>query len=58
MDIIKREDQWDKWRQIKQATGNPQMGATNLVQRMEGNSVVDILKALAMNKEIQKITEK
>ncbi len=42
----------------KKATGDPQMGATNLVQQMEDNSVVDILKASAMNKEIQKVTEK
>jgi hypothetical protein len=32
MDIIKREEQRDQWRQIKQATGDPQTGATNLVQ--------------------------
>jgi hypothetical protein len=58
VDIIKRKEQRDEWRQIEQATGDPQTGATNLVQRMEGDSVVDILKALAMNKEIQKVTEK
>jgi hypothetical protein len=57
MDIIKREEQQDEWRQIKQATGDPQTGTTNLVQQMEGNIIVDILKALAMNKEIQKVTE-
>jgi hypothetical protein len=34
------------------------MGATNLVQQMEGNCVVNILEALAMNKEIQMVTEK
>ncbi len=44
--------------QIKQETGDPQTGATNLMQQMECNSVVNILKALAMNKEIQKVMEK
>ncbi len=34
------------------------MGATNLVQQMEGDCVVDILKGLAMNKEIQKVMGK
>jgi hypothetical protein len=34
------------------------MGATNLVERMEGDCVMDILEELAMNKEIQKVTEK
>ncbi len=58
MDIIKREEQRDEWGRIKQATGDPQRGATNLMQQIEGNSVVDILKALAMNKDIQKVTEK
>jgi hypothetical protein len=58
MDIIKREEQWDEWRRINQATGDPQTGATNLVQRMEGNRVVDILEASAMTKEIQVVTEK
>ncbi len=32
MDIIKREEQRDEWRKINQATGDPQTGATNLVQ--------------------------
>jgi hypothetical protein len=58
MDIIKREEQRDQWRQIKQATGDPQTGATNLVQQMEGDSDVDILKTSVMNEEIQKVTKK
>jgi hypothetical protein len=58
MDIIKREERWDKWRRIKQGTGKPRTGATNLVQRMEGNVVVDILETSAMNKEIQTVMEK
>jgi hypothetical protein len=58
MEIIKCEEQRDKCQQIKQATGDPQMGATNLVQQMEGDSVVDILEASTMNKEIQKVMEK
>jgi hypothetical protein len=58
MDIIKQEEQQDEWRRINQATGDPWMGATNLVQWMEGNRVVDILEALAMTKEIQVVLEK
>jgi hypothetical protein len=58
MDIIEHEEQQDEWWQIKQATGDPQTGATNLVQQMEGNSVMDILKASTMNEEIQKVMEK
>ncbi len=34
------------------------MRATNLVQQMEGNRVVDVLEALAMTKEIQVVREK
>jgi hypothetical protein len=34
------------------------MGATNLMQQMEGDCVMDILETLAMNEEIQKVTEK
>ena len=58
MNIITREEQRDQWRRIKQATGEPRTGATNLVQRMEGDQVVDILEAAAMNTEIQQVTEK
>jgi hypothetical protein len=58
MDIIKREEQRDKWQLINQATGDTQTRATNLMQQMEGDSVVDILEALAMSEEIQKVTEK
>jgi hypothetical protein len=39
-------------------TGDPRTGATILVQRMEGNTVIDIVEARAMNKEIQKVTER
>jgi hypothetical protein len=58
MDIIKWEEQRSEWRRIKQGTGVPWTGATNLVQCMEGNKVVDILEASAMNKEIQTVAEK
>jgi hypothetical protein len=58
MDIIKQEEQRDEWRRINQATGDPQTGATNLVQQMEGNRVVDILEASVMTREIQVVTEK
>jgi hypothetical protein len=34
--------------------GDPQTGTTNLVQQMEGNAVVNIVKAGAMNAEIQR----
>jgi hypothetical protein len=34
------------------------MGATNLMQGMDGDRVVDILEALDMNKEIQQVMEK
>jgi hypothetical protein len=52
IDIIKHEEQRYEWRHIKQATGDPQMGAINLMQRIEGNCVVNILEASAMNVEI------
>jgi hypothetical protein len=57
-EIIKREEQRDGWRRIKRATGDPRTGATNLVQRKKGDRIIDILEANAMNREIQKVTEK
>jgi hypothetical protein len=57
-EIIKREEQRDRWRQINQVTGDPRTGATNLVQHMEGNTVIYIIKAGAMNKEIQRVMER
>ena len=42
-EIMKREEQCDKWCRIKQVTGDPHTGATNLVQRKEGNKNIDIL---------------
>ena len=57
-EIIKREEQQDEWHRIKQSTGDPRTGATNLVQHKEGEKVIDILEASAMNAEIQRITEK
>ncbi len=56
--IIIREEQRDQWARIKQGTGEPLNGATNLVQRMEGENIVNILEASAMNREIQQVTEK
>jgi hypothetical protein len=56
--IIIREEQRDQWAHIKQGTGEPRNGATNLVQRMEGENIVDILEVSAMNREIQQVTEK
>jgi hypothetical protein len=32
-EILKREEQRDEWRRIKQVTRDPRTGATNLVQR-------------------------
>ena len=54
-EIIKPKEQQDKWRRIR-AAGDPRTGATNLVQRKEGEKVIDILKASAMNAEIERIT--
>jgi hypothetical protein len=56
-EINKREEQQDEWRRIKRATGHPCTGATNLVQRKEGEKVINILKASAMNTEIR-VTDK
>ena len=55
-EIIKREGQQDRWHRIKRTSGDPGTGATNLVQRKEGEKVIDILKASAMNAEIERIT--
>jgi hypothetical protein len=57
-EIIEREEKQDEWRRIKRATGDPRTGATNLVQCKEGEKVIDILKASAMDAEIQRVTEK
>ncbi len=57
-EIIKSEEQRDGWRQINRVTGDPRTGATNLVQCMEGNIVIDIIKAGAMNEAIQRVTER
>ena len=56
--IMIREEQKDQWARIKQGTGEPRSGATNLVQRMEGDNIIDISEASAMNREIQQVTEK
>jgi hypothetical protein len=52
-EIIKPEEQQDKWRMIKWVTSNPNTGATIFVQHKEGNKVIDILEAGTMNTEIQ-----
>jgi hypothetical protein len=56
--IMKREEQSDKWHRIKQVTGDPRTGATNLVQRKEGGNNIDILEEGAMVREIQEVTER
>ncbi len=43
-EIIKQEDQSNEWQRLKQASGNPCTGATNLVQWQEGDKIVDILE--------------
>jgi hypothetical protein len=43
---------------MKRATGDPHTGSTYLVQHKEGENVIDILKASAINAEIQRVTEK
>jgi hypothetical protein len=56
-EIIKQEEQRNGWQRIKRAAGDPQTGVTNLVQRKEGDKIVDILEAHTMNTEIQRVTE-
>ncbi len=56
-EIIKPDEQQDEWCRIKWVTGNPCTGATNLVQCKEGNKVINVLEAGAMNKEIQRVME-
>jgi hypothetical protein len=57
-EIMKREEQCDKWRRIKQVTGDPHTGVTNLVQHKEDNKIIDILEESAMVQEIQDVIEK
>jgi hypothetical protein len=57
-EIIERKEQQDEWCRIKRAMKDPRTGATNLVQRKEGEKVIDILEASAMNTEIQRVMEK
>jgi hypothetical protein len=58
LEIIKQEEQKDSWSRIKRATGNPRTGAAQKVQKFVDGVKVDVLEALEMNKEIQKVTEK
>jgi hypothetical protein len=58
MKIIMQEEQRNQWMWIKQGTGKLQIKATNLVQQMDGDRVVYILEASAMNRKIQQVTEK
>jgi hypothetical protein len=51
-EIMKREEQRNKWRRIKQVTEDPRTGATSLVQHKEGNEIIDILEESAMVQEI------
>jgi hypothetical protein len=56
--IKEREQQQEDWQRITQATGDPRTGATNLVQRKEGNRIIDIYEPNAMTSKIQQVTEK
>jgi hypothetical protein len=57
-EIMTGEQQEDDWRKINQETGNLCTGATNLVQRQEGDKIIDILESDAMVQEIQSVTKK
>ena len=55
---IKREEQKSIWRWINRAIDDPSLGAVQFVQRTEQGGIVDIHETLAMNAEIQKVTER
>jgi hypothetical protein len=57
MQVIRREEQKDDWNQIQCATGEPRLGATPKVQRIENGKVIDIMVASKMNREVQIVTE-
>jgi hypothetical protein len=54
---IEREEQKSIWRRINRAIDDPSLGAVQFVQRAERGSIVNIHETLAMNAEIQEVTE-
>jgi hypothetical protein len=57
MQVIWQEEQKDDWNWIQCATGEPRLGATPKVQRIENGEVIDIVIASEMNREVQIVTE-
>jgi hypothetical protein len=57
MQVIRREEQKDDWNWIQRATGEPRLGATQKVQRIENGEVIDFVIASEMNREVHIVTE-
>jgi hypothetical protein len=57
MQVIWREEQKDDWNQIQRAIGEPRLGATLKVQRIENGELIDIVIASEMNREVQIVME-
>ena len=57
MQVIRWEEQKDDWNRIQCATGEPRLGATPKVQRIENGEVIDIVIASEMNREVQIVME-
>jgi hypothetical protein len=57
MKVIWRKEQKDDWNWIQRATGEPRLGATPKVQRIENGEVIDIEIASEMNREVQIVME-
>jgi hypothetical protein len=57
MQVIRREEQKDDWNQIQHTMGEPRLGATPKVQRIENSEVIDIVIASEMNREVQIVME-
>ncbi len=55
---IEREEQKSIWRRINRAIDVPSLGAVQFVQRAEQGEIVTISETIAMNTEIQEVTEK
>ncbi len=58
MQVIRREEQKDNWNRIQCATGEPRLGATSKVQRIENGEVINIVIAFEMNRELQIVMER
>jgi hypothetical protein len=57
MQVIRWEEQNNDWNRIQCATGEPRLGATPKVQRIENDEVIDIVIASEMNREVQIVME-